>query len=196
MSKETLFKSDKIPSISLKTKKEASCDDPVPDFSPVMDSDKEDNLSPAPGCQKSGDAPPFEFSSGKRKRKRDDDPHTAASETPKKLRKSLSGKLLSCVSAEDETDVDMDNLKAEFGNDILKEVEKEMRRLDGSQAISNTQKIDSSSNKQLDLNVRNLQNSEQAAIEVKENSWKLQEGLMVFCGKGVKAREKVLLEFL
>ncbi|XP_065064806.1 bifunctional polynucleotide phosphatase/kinase-like isoform X2 [Rhopilema esculentum] len=191
LSKETLVKSDKIPSISLKTKKGASCDDPVPGFHAVMDSNKEENLLPASGCQKSGDAPPFESPSGKRKRKRSDDPHTAASETPKKLRKSLSGKLLSCVSAEDETDVDMDNLKAEFGNDILKELEKELSRSGDSQAISNAQKIDSSRNKQHDLNFKNMKTSEQAATEVKENSWKLQEGLMVFCGKGVKAREKV-----
>jgi len=103
---------------------------------------------------------------------------------PSKLRKSLSGKLISCVSSEDKEKVDFEDLREEFGDAIIQEIEKEQELSEESSVCS------SSKEKQHNSFPSGKVESEQSC-KVKENTWISKDSLMIFSGKNLKCKEKI-----
>lgn len=103
---------------------------------------------------------------------------------PTKLRKSLSGKMMSCVSGKPE-EVNLNDLLEEFGDAIMKEIEIEKEQLNGNLIMDGK---DSSLN---DVPLEDLIN--EAPLKCSKNTWVIADGLMVFSGKNLDCREKVPL---
>ena len=130
---------------------------------------------------------PQSDSSKKRKREREID-DTKSNESSKKLRKSVSGTLTSCVTGKEETGIDINDLKMEFGEDIVREISSDRSSLKlVEKEIFNDMKTDAG------VSNDNFTWSSAASRDSKvtKDTWITQEGLMVFSGKGLEAKEKV-----
>ena len=132
-------------------------------------------------------ASPQNDSSKKRKREREID-ETRSNESSKKLRKSVSGTLTSCITGNEESGIDINDLKMEFGEDIVREIncDRSSLKLVGEE-IFNDMKTDAGISDD-NFTWNSAVNSDS---KVTKNTWVTQEGLMVFSGKGLEAKEKV-----
>ena len=104
---------------------------------------------------------------------------------PSKLRRSLSGKLMSCLSPEDKEKVDLEDLRAEFGDAIMQEIEKE-------QQLSGESSVCSSSKEKQHDSLPSGKSESDRSCKVKENTWISKDSLMVFSEKNLKCKEKVV----
>lgn len=131
---------------------------------------------------------PKSDSSKKRKREKDVD-ETKSNESSKKLRKSLSGTLASCiVPGKEESGIDIKDLKMDFGEDIVREINSDRSSLKLiKEEIFNDMDTDAIASND-NFTWSSAANSD---TKVTKNTWVTQEGLMVFSGKGLEAKEKV-----
>ena len=141
--------------------------------------------------------------SSDKKRKREGK-EAVKSDSIKKFRRSLTGQLsTSTSSAEKFVDIDMQDLKEEFGDEIIKEINKDM--IDtrfGNKQMNNVINETQGADGQFDKSVKpakNIATSEcikksnkvGTSCVAKESKWTSQDSLMVFTSKGTESREKV-----
>lgn len=186
ISKESLVNAFRISPMNAKVqgdtsmdKKECNCE---------ISKELEPEIQKSLGCtSKSSHKSPSgvspQLGSGKKRKQTEETNVKKIGEAPKKMRKSLSGKLKSCVSAETDK-IDLNDLQEEFGDAIMQEIKKQNERL-GNDSVC--QENDDSL--QYDVPTNNLFSGKHS--KVAKNTWVVKEGLMVLSGKNLDCREKV-----
>ena len=124
----------------------------------------------------------------KRKRKRTEAFEDKSDHFQHKQIKSLSEKLMSCVSGKSEDKIDLKGLKEEFGDAIMQEIK-------GEHGLPEESSVSSSSKetKYDSFHKDKIQNDQ--PFKSGENTWITEDSLIVFSGKNLECKEKVLLPF-
>ena len=107
-----------------------------------------------------------------------------AADLPSKLRKSFSGKLVPCISGEDEEKIDLEGLREEFGDAIMQEIEKGQKLPKISSTSQSSNEAECSSTPKDTYHIDQLS-------KTKENTWISKHDLLVFSGKNLECKEKV-----
>ena len=121
---------------------------------------------------------------GKKRKRTEDIEDKKTTDLPNKLRKSLSGKLMACVSTENKGEINLKDLQEEFGDAIMQEIEREKGEFQSNSVCPSIEESLYGS-----LPVHDIQNGR--LFKVTKNTWVIEDGLMVFSGKDLESREKV-----
>ncbi len=106
----------------------------------------------------------------------------------KKLRRSLTGHLTDCFSPTERRKYNVEDLQYKFADGISKEAEEPSTK--SNQTVNNSS-LNENNNSEKNIEAVQQHRFKHSISEYMENKWVTKDGLMVFCCKGVDAREKV-----